>query len=132
MTTEAAARQYLAEHLAVWNGRPLAVFNPHNKPISELPIIYGFNNGGISGWVNGVLLAEDGTGLGGHVCSDEGYMPSDLGCLEGSSPSRHTAFRDHYPDGYRMEFIPGEVVRAKSHTGLMKAYALNQSKGVEP
>ena len=123
MTTEAAARAYLAEHQSEWGGRPLAVHNPHDKPRAELPVIYGFNNGGSSGWLSGVLIAEDGTGLGGHVCSAEGYMPHDLGCIEGSRPDRHEAFREHYPDGYRMEFVGYDA--AADHAGLKVAFERN-------
>lgn len=128
MTTESAARAYISEHLSHWHGKPLAVYNPHAKPIAELPVIYGFNNGGEYGWMSAVLLAEDGTGMGGHTCSEEGYMPHDLGCIEGSRPDRHEQFRAHYPDGYRMEFIGGDQVRAKTHEGLMRAYNLNQQQ----
>lgn len=103
---------------------PYAIFNPHNKPVEELPIIYGFNNGGSPGWYSGVLLAEDGTGMGGHVCSHECYMRQDLGILEGSRPDRHEMFREHYPNGYRMDFVPIEDV--KSHPGIKAAYQKNQ------
>lgn len=125
MTTEIAARIYEAEHVAEHRHNGNAVFNPHNKPESDLPIIYGFNNGGEPGWMSACLLAEDGTGLGGHVCSSEVYMPADLGVLEGTRPDRHEGFRAHYPDGYRMEFIRGDDVR--THVGLNRAYALNQA-----
>lgn len=125
MTDKAAEAVYLAQHLLEVEGRPVAIFNPHNKPIAELPAIYGFNNGGSPGWYSGVLLAEDGAGLGGHICSHEGYMPHDLGVIEGSRPDRHETFRAHYPDGYRMEFIPMSEVRG--HVGLDAAYARNQA-----
>jgi len=105
MTTAKASARYEAEHVAEWNGRPLAVFNPLGKPVAELPVIYGFNNGGPHQFLSAVLLAEDGVELGGHCCSSEGYMPSDLGCLKGSRPDRHEDFQKHYPDGYRMEFV---------------------------
>lgn len=124
MTTEAAARLYEAQHLHQMEGKGYAVFNPHNKPVSELPIIYGFNNGGSPGWYSACLLAEDGTGLGGHVCSSEGYMLHDLGILEGTRTDRHEGFQKHYPDGYRMDFIPASEVKA--HAGLEAAYKLNQ------
>lgn len=124
MTTEAAARLYEAQHLMEMEGKGYAVFNPHNKPLSELPIIYGFNNGGSPGWYSAQLLAEDGTGLGGHICSSEGYMPHDLGILDGTRPDRHKHFREHYPEGYRMEFIPASEV--KNHSGLKIAFELNQ------
>lgn len=106
MTTEAAAEQYLSEHLSAWRGKGYAVFNPHNKPIEELPVIYGFNNGGSTGWYSAVAIAEDGNALGGHICSDEGYMPHDLGIIEGARMDRHEeSYRVHYPDGYRMDFV---------------------------
>lgn len=102
-----------------------AVFNPKNKPVEELPVIYGFNNGGQRDWWSGCLLAEDGTGMGGHVCSHEGFMYGDLGILEGSRSDRHEHFREHYPDGYRMDFVPVEDV--KTRPGLKAAYQKNQA-----
>lgn len=126
MTTEAAANAYLAEHLHEWADKGYAVYNPHDKPLEELPVIYGFNNGGSPGWYSGCLLAEDGTGLGGHICSAEGYMPHDLGIVEGSRPDRHEGFRQHYPDGYRMDFVSMRDVR--SHAGIEAAYQKNQEK----
>lgn len=124
MTTPAAERHYLARHEHEMEGKGWAVFNPHGKPIEELPIIYGFNNGGSPGWYSAELIAEDGTGMGGHICSHEGYMPHDLGILEGSRPDRHERFQKHYPEGYRMEFIPLRDV--KEHKGLDAAYEKNQ------
>jgi len=126
MTTPEAAERYLYAHLAEWHGRPVAVYNPHENDVEDLPVIYGFNNGGSPGWYSGCLLAEDGTGLGSHICSHEGYMLHDLGILEGSRPDRHETFRKHYPDGYRMAFIPLDDVR--SHKGLDIAYERNQAK----
>ena len=127
MTTKEAAAAYEAEHVAEHRGRPVAVFNPHDKPVDELPRIYGFNNGGDPRtFLSAVLLAEDGTHLGGHACSSEGYMPADLGILEGTRPDRHEQFRQHYPEGYRMEFVGFDKV--KSHSGLLAAYKLNQAK----
>ena len=123
MTTPERAADYLANHAREWNGRPLAAYNPHGKPIDELPAIYGFNNGGRPGWYVGELIAEDGTPLGNHLCSSEGYMPHDLGCLEGSRPDRHEGFQRHYPDGYRMEFI-GEAT-VMTHPGLLRAVERN-------
>jgi len=124
MTTEKAAAHYLARHEHEVEGRKWAVYNPKNKPIEELPIIYGFNNGGSPGWLTAQLLAEDGHALGSHACSHEGYMEHDLGILEGSRPDRHKNFKKHYPEGYRMEFISHSKV--KGHEGIDKAYALNQ------
>lgn len=97
------------------------VYNPHNKPIEELPFIYGFNNGGQPGWYHGCLVAADGTPLGGHICSSEGFMYGDLGILEGTRPDRHEGFKKHYPDGYRMDF----VTDLDNHAGFKEACRLN-------
>lgn len=129
MTTERAAAYYLAKHRYEMEGRRWAVFNPNDQPVEGLPVIYGFNNGGNPGWYSGQLLAEDGTALGGHICSHEGYMEHDLGILEGSRPDRHETFQKHYPDGYRMEFIPATAV--KDHSGLIKAYGRNQAQAAK-
>lgn len=124
MTTPAAARLYLAQHLMEMEGKPYAVFNPHNKPVDDLPVIFGFNNGGSSGWFSAQLIAEDGTGLGGHICSHEGYMRHDLGILEGTRADRHETFRKHYPDGYRMAFVSHDEV--EQCQPLLKAFELNK------
>lgn len=126
MTTPAAADLYEAQHVYKHEGKGWAVYNPNNAAIETLPIIYGFNNGGSPGWMSAVLLAEDGTGLGGHCCSSEAYMPADLGVLEGTRPDRHKTFREHYPNGYRMVFVSGKDVLA--HEGLMAACKLNIAK----
>ncbi len=123
MTTPAAAAFYLEMHQEEMSGRKNAVYNPHNKPVDELPVIFGFNNGGSPGWLDACLIAEDGTVLGGHCCSHEGYMPHDLGILEGTRPDRHETFREHYPDGYRMAFVPHAEVG--SHKGLLNALTKN-------
>jgi hypothetical protein len=102
------------------------VFNPHNRPLEELPIIYGFNNGGSPGWYDGCLVAEDGWGLGSHLCSHEAYMYGDLGILEGHRADRHETFREHYPDGYRMDFVTYEEV-LKKHPGLEAACQNNRN-----
>ena len=129
MTTPAAEKLYQAQHNVEMEGKRWAVYNPSETPVDELPIIYGFNNGGSPGWYSAVLLAEDGTGLGGHCCSHECYMEHDLGILEGTRPDRHEHFQEHYPDGYRMQFIGANEVKA--HEGLMRAYDLNQQKAKE-
>lgn len=122
MTTPAAAALYLAQHNLEHEGRRFAVHNPNNKPLEELPVIYGWNNGGSPGWFSGQLIAQDGTPMGGHLCSHEGYMYADLGILEGTREDRHETFRAHYPDGYRMEFVKYED--ARKHEGLNAAVAL--------
>jgi hypothetical protein len=127
MTTPAAATLYEAQHVYMYEGRPTAVYNPNALPVSELPVIYGFNNGGEPGWMSAVAIAQDGTVLGGHCCSSEGYMPADLGVIEGSRPDRHEKnYRPHYPNGYRMEFVGSKEVKA--HAGLISAFALHNAK----
>ena len=126
MTTAIAEKAYLYEHLRQWEEHGYAVFNPHDKPLHLLPVIYGFNNGGSSFFLSAVLIAEDGTALGSHACSNEGYMRHDLGILEGSRPDRHETFRQHYPDGYRMDFVSYD--EAPMHEGLQKAFELNATK----
>lgn len=108
-------------------GKRAAVFNPLGKPLAELPVIFGFNNGGPPGWLHAQLIAEDGTALGSHICSSEAYMPYDLGILEGCCHDRHQDFRAHYPEGYRMEFVPSEQVG--THEKLLQAFKLNQKSG---
>jgi hypothetical protein len=129
MTTPQAAALYEAQHMIKWAGKGYASFNPHDKPVEELPVIYGFNNGGSPGLFYGCIMAEDGTGLGGHGCSSEGYMLSDLGVLEGSRPDRHETFRTHYPDGYRMEFVSYSDV--EDTPGLMLAFERNKAQAIE-
>lgn len=99
-----------------------AIYNPNDRPIGELPKIFGFNNGGPYGFMDARLIAEDGTPLGGHLCSDECFMPGDLGVIEGRRADRHELFKKHYPDGYRMEFVGYDAV--KEHEGLQAAFAL--------
>jgi len=125
MTTPAAARLYEAQHLAAWEGKGWAVYNPESRSVAELPVIYGFNNGGEPGWFSACLIAEDGTGMGGHVCSSEGYMEHDLGVLEGSRSDRHDGFQKHYPEGYRMEFV--SYADVPSHAALNLAFERNKA-----
>lgn len=125
MTSDAQQKYYESKHAAKWGSEVWAVHNPHNKPVNELPVIYGWNNGStsaIGGCMYGELVAEDGTLFPGHVCTSEVYMPHDLGILKGSRPDRHENFRTHYPDGYRMEFVSYEDV--PDHTGLQAAFKL--------
>lgn len=87
------------------------------------PKIYCFSN--VKGGGEGIALAiaEDGTVLGSHYCSHEGFVKMDLGVIEGCRPDRHKTYAAHYPDGYEMEFIPSAEVEA--HEGLSKAAELN-------
>lgn len=90
------------------------------------PKIYVFSN--VVGGREGVChaMAEDGTVLGSHWCSNEHFAPLDLGVLPGSRPDRHESYQKHYPDGYEMEFVSSRDVA--EHPGLMAAFALNQQQ----
>ncbi len=122
MTTPQAEQMYLNRYLREIEGKNKVVYNPNDLPVEELPIIYGFNNGGSPGWFEGVLMSQDGVYLGGHTCSNEGYMPGDLGVLEGTRPDRHETFKKHYPNGYKMEFVSYDDTL--NHKGLKAAVDL--------
>ena len=126
MTTAQAAALYELQHLAEWGAKGYALHNPNNLPVEDLPVIYGFNNGGGGGMWHAVLIAQDGTPLGGHACSSEGYMRHDLGIVEGARPDRHEGFQKHYPDGYRMDFVGYDEV--SEHAGLQAAFAAHEAK----
>jgi hypothetical protein len=130
MTTREAELRYLQIHLNECQGRPLTVFNPNNLPEDDLPVIMGLNNsksGGSPGFMRAIAVAQDGTVLGEHLCSHEGYMPHDLGLIEGSRPDRHeNSYQKHYPNGYRMVWIPTDE-RDNSKL-LQRAFELNLTK----
>lgn len=100
-----------------------AVFNPHDRPVDGLPVIFGYSHGGLPGDMVGILIAQDGAMMGSHVSSNEGFMPGDLGVLKDSRPDRHEDFREHYPKGYRMEFVSREEME-KGHAGVKAAQDL--------
>lgn len=86
--------------------------------------IYVFSN--VKGGGEGICfaMAEDGTVLGSHFCSNEEWARYDLGVEKGSRPDRHKHYAKYYPEGYEMEFVPYREF--KSHEGLQNAIALNQ------
>ncbi len=94
--------------------------------MTDKPKIYCFSNVVGGGDGAAYAMAEDGTVLGSHWCSHEGFIPGDLGVQEGSRPDRHVTYAEHYPDGYEMEFVRASDVR--SHVGLEKAFALNKKQ----
>lgn len=88
-----------------------------------MPKIYCFSavNGGGEG--PAYAMAEDGTVLGSHWCSYEGFVPNDLGVREGARLDRHEHYAKHYPDGYEMEFVRAADI--DNHAGLKEAFRLN-------
>lgn len=92
----------------------------------QKPKIYCFSN--VVGGGDGIAyaIAEDGTVLGSHWCSNESYVSYDLGVREGSRPDRHKHYAEHYPGGYEMVFVSSREVA--THKGLQEAFALNQKQ----
>jgi hypothetical protein len=90
--------------------------------MSDIPKIYVFiNSGKGTDWVVGCAIAEDGTGLGSHVSSNEFWFRHDMGL---TSDWKHEIYDKHYPDGYALV----EVEDVAKHKGLDAAYQLNQQK----
>jgi hypothetical protein len=97
-------------------------YNPLGKPISELPSIYGFSNGG-GGWgIMAQLITQDGVPIGTHICSAFHFMYGDLAITNPLS-SRHESFREYYPDGYQLEMVIDEG--KATHPGLIEAIRMN-------
>ena len=88
--------------------------------------IYCFSNAG-GGDGPAIALGSDGTVLGSHLCSNETFVPGDLGVTKGSRPDRHEGYKKHFPDGYEMEFIPADEL--DGHEGLQEAIRLNHLQG---
>ena len=115
------------EKILPWNEKNWGAYNPHVIPFEELPFIYGFNNGGGNKCWQACLVAADGTPLGGHTCSNECFMPGDLGIMVDFGFNRHADFQKHYPHGYRLVFVRYDEVAG--HTGLQEALKLNAKFG---
>ena len=91
--------------------------------------IYCFSNVVGGGYGIAYAIGDDGTILGSHCCSHESYVQNDLGVSEGSRPDRHKTYKKHFPNGYEMEFIPSDKVKA--HEGIKEAFRLNALQGEE-
>jgi hypothetical protein len=90
------------------------------------PKIYCFSNAKGGGDGPAYAMAEDGTVLGSHYCSNERYAVGDLGVTSGSRPDRHKTYANHYPNGYEMEFVYAKDING--HAGLQAALKLNQAQ----
>jgi len=95
------------------------IYNPNNLQVDDLPVIYGFNNGGEDNCFSGILISEHGDILGRHISSNEAFMLIDLGILEGTREDRDVEFKAYYPYGFKMEFVSFNDVL--SHIKLLKA-----------
>ena len=86
------------------------------------PKIYAFSNTMEGGESEAIAMAEDGEVVSSHWCSNECWVPHDLGV---TSDWHHEAYKEKYPDGFEVEFIKARDVDA--HEGLQKAVALNRA-----
>ena len=87
------------------------------------PKIYCFINSASPEWYEVVALSEDGDCITSHVSSSPGWAIHDIGI---NSDWKHDLYRAKYPDGYELEWIERDAVKA--HEGLSKACELNQEK----
>jgi hypothetical protein len=73
-----------------------------------------------NGDVYAQAIAEDGTGLGGHLSSNKEWAKHDIGL---TSNWHHDEYRKHYPGGYEVEWIDQENL--STHIGFQRAVYLN-------
>lgn len=107
------------------------IYNPQKRPVGDLPVVFGFPHTqyGHTDW-GGIALSQDGVKLAHHVSSCEGWLAIDLGTSKFGNPSRHAAFREHYPDGFRTEYVGSE--KDCQHEGLNAAIAkFKELNGIE-
>jgi hypothetical protein len=73
--------------------------------------------------VLGYALAEDGTGLSSHLSSNIDFSKHDMGL---TSDWKHDVYKEHYPDGYELEWI--EEKDLDNHADFCRAYQINLEK----
>jgi hypothetical protein len=83
--------------------------------------IYCFNNGGSSGWMSAIAIADDGHCLAEHCCSHEGFMRHDLG-MDGST-WKHNYYDEHFGAG---NWVLVWIDDPKNDPRLQQAFDLNQ------
>lgn len=125
MITAEEAKRHLNETFLESCLKNYTYWNPEGKSLENLKVIIGFSNGGMQGWMQGVLISEDGEVLGTHISHDEQHMLADLGIVRGSAPHRHVVFRERYPGGYRMHFVPMD--QHLTDPALQYAFLLNKT-----
>jgi hypothetical protein len=98
--------------------------------MSPTPTIYCFiNNAFGPSDVTVVAVAEDGTKLAHHVSSSKGFAQSDIGYTNwqeggvGIGAAKHDRYREHYPEGFTMEWVDAP----KEHAGLLAAFERNKA-----
>ena len=70
--------------------------------------------------VVGYALAEDGTGIGSHISSNESFSKWDMGVTDPDG-YKHKAYKAHYPNGYELEWV--ERANLDAHQGFQEAWA---------
>lgn len=96
-------------------------YEAHCDPSKPAVFIVG-SIGGLSRYdYKGHALAEDGTGLGSHLCSSLEWVREDM-----FSDHHQEAYREHYPDGYRLEWL-GEWPEEGAHPAFDAALAINKA-----
>lgn len=73
------------------------------KALDALPKIFIFCNSCAPEWHSAVALADDGTFLAGHVCSNHGFIQHDMGI---NSSWKRDLYEKHYPGGYELVWVP--------------------------
>jgi hypothetical protein len=85
--------------------------------------IYGFNGGGEFGYYIAIAMDSEGAVVASHLCSDESFMPFDLGMSQGVT-RKHDIYDAKYGAGnWETEFIPSS--QHDTHEGLKRAIELN-------
>lgn len=98
---------------------------PTDTPTTKttVPTIYCFLNGGSPGWYSVMAISQDGHVLAGHVCSSSSFFLHDIGI---ESDWKHDKYREHYPDGYRLEWVERDEI--DGHAGLQEAFRLGNER----
>jgi len=92
---------------------------PKQLPPEDMDKIFCFLNQRTDGEGIAVALAADGVALANHYCSCQLYVQQDLGMVNGSREDLHERYKNHYPYGYAMEFVPVEDI--PNHKELQEA-----------
>ena len=78
------------------------------------------------GDVVGFALAEDGTGLAQHMCSNSMYVRYDLGL---TSTRQHGKYAMHYPEGYELvDLIDATDEELEGNIHFMEAQRINAAR----
>ena len=91
----------------------------------DLPKIYIFCQGCQPEWHHIEALSEDGVFLAGHLCSNHGFVPHDMG-IDPNGWNRDN-YAAYYPDGFELVWVDNP----RTHEGLNAAYAKHTAMSKE-